>query len=259
VDRRARMTSPFPGMDPYLEDPAYWMDFHATFVNYWREALADLLPDNYEATIEERIQLVTLSADETRVIRPDIGIAHFEAPRPGQSSAGTTAVLELEPVEVSQVFNEEFREAFIKIIHRPDQTLVTVLELLSPANKRDPDRGDYLSKRLALLHQQVHFVDLDLLVGGHRIPTADPLPRGDYFAFVTRSHRPTKCQVYAWTVRQPFPLVRIPLKAPDPDMELKLGDVFATAYEGGRYARRLNYEGPPPAPAKWAAEKAQGK
>ena len=225
VDRRARMKSPFPGMDPYLEDPAYWMDFHATFVNYWREAVADLLPENYEATIEERIQL---------------------------------------PVEVSQVFNEEFREAFIKIIHRPDQTLVTVLELLSPANKRDPDRGDYLSKRLALLHQQVHFVDLDLLVGGHRIPTADPLPRGDYFAFVTRSHRPSKCQVYAWTVRQPFPLIRVPLKAPDPDMELKLGDVYTTAYEGGRYARRLNYEGLPPAPlsledVKWAAEKAQGK
>jgi hypothetical protein len=28
------MASPFPGMDPYLEDRAHWPDFHATFINY---------------------------------------------------------------------------------------------------------------------------------------------------------------------------------------------------------------------------------
>jgi hypothetical protein len=33
------MPSPFPGIDPFLEGPAYWSDFHATFINYWREAM----------------------------------------------------------------------------------------------------------------------------------------------------------------------------------------------------------------------------
>ena len=37
------MSSPFPGMDPYLENPAFWPDFHFTFINYWREAIADAL------------------------------------------------------------------------------------------------------------------------------------------------------------------------------------------------------------------------
>jgi hypothetical protein len=47
------MKSPFSGMDPYLEHPAYWSDFHATFINYWREAIADALPPQYGATLGE--------------------------------------------------------------------------------------------------------------------------------------------------------------------------------------------------------------
>ena len=42
------MKSPFPGMDPDLEDPAFWQDFHQSFNTYWRDAVAEALPDNYE-------------------------------------------------------------------------------------------------------------------------------------------------------------------------------------------------------------------
>ena len=52
------MPSPFPGMDPYLEDPAFWSDFHARFITYWSDALSDCLPDNYEARIDEKVRLV---------------------------------------------------------------------------------------------------------------------------------------------------------------------------------------------------------
>ena len=53
------MPSPFPGMDPFLENPAFWTDFHFTFINYWREALADTLPDEFEA-IKEAADLLAL-------------------------------------------------------------------------------------------------------------------------------------------------------------------------------------------------------
>ena len=47
------MTEPieelFPGMDPYLEDAAFWADFHQRFLNCWCEAVAAALPDNYDA------------------------------------------------------------------------------------------------------------------------------------------------------------------------------------------------------------------
>src|SRR4051812_23205839 len=39
------MISPFPGVDPFVEAQGYWPDFHPTFLNYWREAISDKLPD----------------------------------------------------------------------------------------------------------------------------------------------------------------------------------------------------------------------
>ena len=48
------MPSPFPGMDPYLEDPAFWHDFHDSFVTFWSGALNEVLPDPYEARINNR-------------------------------------------------------------------------------------------------------------------------------------------------------------------------------------------------------------
>src|SRR5262245_55213740 len=51
------MASPFPGMNPYLEGPAHWPDFHATFITYAREALLQALPKHYTARIAERVYL----------------------------------------------------------------------------------------------------------------------------------------------------------------------------------------------------------
>src|SRR6266540_219691 len=72
------------------------------------------------------------------------------------------------------------KEAYIEILHRPDRSLVAVLELLSPANKEQPGRTEYLAKRRAILVQPVHLVELDLLLGGRRLPMQQPLPDGDY-------------------------------------------------------------------------------
>ena len=49
------MPNRFPGVDPYLEYQGFWPDFHASFITYWRDALVQQLPDNYEARIDERV------------------------------------------------------------------------------------------------------------------------------------------------------------------------------------------------------------
>lgn len=43
------MPSPFPGMDPYLENPAWWQDFHHRFITYAAEALFPTLRPRYRA------------------------------------------------------------------------------------------------------------------------------------------------------------------------------------------------------------------
>src|SRR5205085_10303488 len=68
--RRHCMSSPFPGMDPYVESPPLWSDFHASFITYWRDALIDCLPSNYEARIDEKVHLVEVSPPGANALSP---------------------------------------------------------------------------------------------------------------------------------------------------------------------------------------------
>jgi hypothetical protein len=249
-------------MDPYLETPAFWPDFHGRFITYWCDVLADLLPANYEARLGERVYLVEPPAPERKLTGPDLSVSRGEGP--SSTSPAPAGVVTLEPVTIPLVILDEPRETYIEILHRPGRTLVAVLELLSPANKEEPGRGAYLAKRNALLRQAVHLVELDLLVGGRRIPLRDPLPPDDYYALVSRSDRRPDCNVYHWSVRQALPPIPVPLIAPDPDVWVGLDTVFGIAYRLGRYARSLAYDGPPPAPLRpddriWAGELARSR
>src|SRR5262249_54828459 len=109
-----------------------------------------------------------------------------------------------------------------------------------------------LAKRNALFYQQVHLVELDLLLGGRRMPVRGPLPPGDYYYLVARAEDRTEerleCQVYAWGLTDPLPRLPVPLRRPDRDVLIARAAVFTTAYARGRFARRLAYDRPCPAP-----------
>jgi len=49
------MPSPFPGMDPFLEDPAVFPDLHDSLITYSRESLQSRLPEPYYCVIGSRI------------------------------------------------------------------------------------------------------------------------------------------------------------------------------------------------------------
>jgi hypothetical protein len=237
------MKSPFPGMDPFLEQPAFWSDFHFRFINYWCEAAADALPPHYEATLGERVYLIEHDPEMRKLGFPDIAVVHDNlSDSTGQGSSAGIATLE--PVSIPLVILEGPRETYIEIIHQPDQSLVATLELLSPANKEQPGRTEYLAKRNALIYQKVHLVELDLLLGGRRVQ--EPLPPADYYYLVSHGDRRPDRNVYRWMLRDPLPRVPIQLRAPDPDIFVDLGAVFATAYERARFYRRINYQAPIP-------------
>ncbi len=242
------MPSPFPGMDPYLEDPAFWPDFHDRFIVYWRDAINEALPENYEARVNERTKVIDLDTGDDAWPRPDVTIH-----RGGEATQarGNTAVLTtLEPVTIPLTYFEEVRETYIEIRRRPDRTVVAVLELLSPSNKTGDNRVVYLNQRNARLHQDVHLVELDLLLGGKRIPLEKPLPAGDYHMILSRWEQRPNCEAYSWSLRDRLPTLPIPLQAPDPDILIDFGAVFTTTYDRGRYARALAYQATPVAPVR---------
>jgi hypothetical protein len=257
------MPNPFPGIDPYLEAQGRWPDFHARFIAYACDMLADRLPGHYVAQIEERLSLVELPAEPGATFRPDLAILRDDS---AAGAPGTPGIATIEPVVIPMAMGvvEEVRETWIEVLHLEDRSLVTAIELLSPGNKVEPQRSSYLAKRVELLRQPVHLVELDFLLAGQRLPMRRPLPTGHYFAFVARADRRPDCEVYTWTVRQPLPTVPVPLLAPDPDVALDLAALFATAYDRGRYRRLLRHDAPPPAALgaddrAWAEAVARGR
>jgi Protein of unknown function (DUF4058) len=152
------MASPFPGMNPYLETWAFWPDFHSTFIIAWCEAIADVLPDEYDARLGER-------------------------PYAPEAEPAVRELMNANPHVPLEILYRP-RELFVRLIHRSDGSLVAVLELLSLSNKENPGRTEYLSKRNAILRQNVHLVELDLLLGGRRVPSPRSLPSGDCYYLV---------------------------------------------------------------------------
>jgi hypothetical protein len=192
--------SPFPGMNPYLESHAWWTSFQTWFIATWCEAIAEKLPDHYDANIAEQ---VWLTKDVPRL--------------------------------------DEARQPYIEILHRPDERLVAVLEVLSPANKENPGRRDYLTKRNALLLQPIHLIELELLRRGQRLPMERALPSGDYYYLLCRSEKRFDCDVYTWSLRAPLPTLPVPLLEPDPDILIDLSVAFDQAFQRGRFSKRMKY------------------
>src|SRR5205807_5342645 len=60
------MPSPFPGMNPYLEQDDAWEDFHHSFITHARDSLSGRIGANYVVKIEVLFYRHELPADERR-------------------------------------------------------------------------------------------------------------------------------------------------------------------------------------------------
>jgi Protein of unknown function (DUF4058) len=254
------MSSPFPVIDPYIEAQSSWGDFHPSFVTYCRDSLNELLPEGYVAQLGEQLRLVDVTRREGKRIIPDVAVLGQER-KPVSRAARSKPVggtLTLEPVTIRLPRVEmEVRDVWIEILRLPKKVPVSVIEVLSPTNKTGDGFWDYQLKRRKTISRKVHLIEFDFLLGGHRLPMDRALPPGDYYALVSRAKRRPDCDVYAWTIRDHLPAIPIPLLPPDPDVLLDLGEVFATAYERGRYDRLIDYSKPltllrRPADRTWA-------
>ncbi len=81
------MPSPFPGMDPYLEEPSGWGGFHSRFINSVSDTIADAVSPNFLVNIEERVFVVPL--DEIRDTHSREVVTTIEVLSPFNKAAGT--------------------------------------------------------------------------------------------------------------------------------------------------------------------------
>ncbi len=244
------MPSPFPGMDPFIESQV-WEDFHHAFIQTTREALIAVLRPRYVVRVEVRVYLEHRVEPPPRIFRPDVAIVEPPTGVWGGEKGGVATMTLPMP--------EEEREPYLIITKRDELEVVSVIELLSPVNKRagSDGRREYLTKREAVLRSAAHLVELDLLRGGERLPTIELPPPADYYAFVCRRQERPRVRVYPWTLRHRLPTIPIPLADDDPDTPLDLQAVFTTVYDRAGYDYGLDYRRPvdPPlaeADSAWA-------
>ena len=251
------MKSPFPGMDPYLEE--HWRDVHHSFLTYARDALQDCLPRDLRARLEERV-FVEPEHGEGRGIDPDVRVVEY--PGRGGATARATDVAVAEPLIIHGE-SEPATEGFIEIIDvATGNRVVTVIELLSDSNKQ-PGAGQeqYRKKQREYLQGGTSLVEIDLLRTGRRVLAVPPrlVPpahRTTYQVCVTRGWKPRSFEVYRAPLSEPLPTIRVPLRATDPDVPLNLQGLIDRCYHHGRYDD-IDYcvdPHPPldPAEAAWA-------
>jgi hypothetical protein len=252
------MPSPFPGMDPYLEDPAFWSGFHTRFIVAIGAALTSYLPDGYYADVEQHVWVEEEDADDRQPFGyPDAYVAE----------TGVTAVA-AKPSRVTKPTNEVMMaklakkkaHKFLKVVDQPGNRLVSVIEVLSPSNKKPgEDRDSYLFKRDEYLATGTNLVEIDLLLDGERVPVGRPRPQADYYALVSRANRYPRASLWAFTVRDPMPVLPIPLKPKHGEIALDLRACLNRAYADAGYENRIDYASPPSVglrkpDADWAVE-----
>ncbi len=247
------MPSPFPGMNPYFEQPGVWRGFHTSFLVRLADALTPQALPRYFVNVEQAVYI-----DRGEDERDLIGYADAtvtRSPEPVPAGGGGTATLTA-PVTGTVRFGAIRRNhRWLTLRDTRSRDVITVIEVLSPSNKMGDSRVQYLRKRRELLRSATHFVEIDLLRGGPRMPVRGVTP-SDYRVMVSRQPDRPNVQVWRIGLRDLLPTVPIPVRTGEPDLRLELKPLVDEVYDKGGYEYLL-YAFPPdppltPADAEWA-------
>lgn len=259
------MPSPFPGMDPYLEGEL-WQEFHETLAGEIRAQLLKVLPPKYVALLAKRyvierpsVSLMALSSEQ-HVIYPDVHVA--ELPRVAErQSAYAASGMTAPSVRSIGLTNVGTPVLTVEIRDVAQRRLVTVIEILSPANKQGYGAVEYDVRRRLLFGTHTHLLEIDLLRCGLRLTFEDAPPPADYYIYLSRFTDRPYTDIWPIGLRDRLPTVPAPLLPPDEDAPLELQRAVDACFQLVGYERLLDYSAAPPPPplseadAAWLAER----
>jgi hypothetical protein len=206
------MPSPFPGMDPFLECEKVWPAFQHHLVACLYQTLLPGLVDRYRARVGQR---------------------HYST----------------EQALFTSIIREEHEEEFIEVRQRNDSRLITLVDVVSPANKTtSAGRQAYLEKRKEAKNAGASLVEIDLVMQGQPMLdySRDGLPEWDHAVTVTRASQPERYEIYTATLQKKLPKFRLPLAADDRDTVLDLQTVFVRCFDQANFIAQINYQREPP-------------
>lgn len=239
------MPLPFPGMDPYLEDPAIWPDYHTTFLLHLRAEISQRLPSRYAARLDRYVWIHEPEDGESQLLgQPDVFISD-------EGEAPSVAVVALNAPAVGKMPSVRKKgHRYLKIVDAMGKHVITVIEVLSPSNKTPgEDRDAYLAKRSEYLAGGASFVEINLLRGGKQSPMGKPLPpKSDYLVIVSQAAEFPKAGIWPFGLRDRLPPIPIPLAAGETPIEIELQLCHDKAWRDGQYDKDIDYSVDPPPP-----------
>jgi hypothetical protein len=240
------MKSPFPGVDPYLEQ--YWGDIHTRLMVYLSDQIDEQLPGDLQARVEES---VSVDLDESsRWVYPDVNVVEPRDVELNPAPAAIALATVAEPC-IIPLLDEQITERRIEIVDlKSGNRVVTAIELLSPVNKNEEKgRQGYRRKQLDYIQGCVNLVEIDLIRSGEFVLAAPEFriprdQRSPYLVCVRRANCPNQAEIIHIPLDQPVPNFRIPLRATDPDVVVQLQPLLEDCYRRGRYGS-IDYSKPP--------------
>ena len=238
--------SPFPGMDPFLEDSAEWGGVHTWLITAIGEQLASVVSPDFSVKIEQRVYIALPDDFQKYTIVPDLYI--IQNPPQAPVATGTLTSVTA-PTLVEPWYDPEIRERYIDIRDKRSREIITTIEILSPFNKAPgtPGREAFLQKRRNVTASHTHWVEIDLLRAGER--PGEVANKSDYYALLKRGGTFGPFEVWYFDLRDRMPTIAIPLRPPFEDVPLDLQAAFEDSYRRGHYADDIDYAGRVPPPA----------
>ena len=231
-------------MDPYLEP--HWLDVHSSLAISARDSLNEQLPEDLIASVEERIAIES-GPEEEHVYGPDLRVFEpyartitiVEEPAVGVIPAPYRLIVQIDPIT----------ERYVRITEAGTERLITVIEFLSPTNKRGEGLQAFKAKRARLLESEVNFVEVDLIRAGDWLALLQPhqplKETVSLYRVTTRLPKePEAVYIYPIRLQDRLPATVVPLRQKDPEIRLDLQAHIQHAYVSGRYDRRIDYKKP---------------
>jgi hypothetical protein len=237
------MPSPFPGMDPWLEEEEVFPDFHERLLVHISEVLNVRMPTGYIATIKNLVW-----TDDVQRRELDVSLLSRK-PKPRWADVTTVATLPgLAELGVPDV-PPDVEMPYLEILSPTGKRLVTAIEILSLSNKTTGNgRQAYLDKQEEYRLGGVNIVEIDLLRGGlHTVAT----PRRRFelhfsfaFSYLVSVWLAGPRERYLGTaiaLEQPLPTISIPLDQNVQPVAVELQPLLDRVYDAGRYSDLANY------------------
>ena len=251
------MPNPFPGMNPYLESPDFWRAVHNRLIVAIADLLTPQLLPKYLVDIEQRIYQIS-GEDALLIGIPDVTIQRSLTPKAETNSNVAIAAPPAQSLKVRIPFMVEVKESYLQVIETETKKVVTVIEVLSPTNKR-PGKGRemYEEKREKVFGSRTNMVEIDLLRSYQPLPVFGNEIEANYRILVSRANQKPFGDLYLFNLPDMIPQFPLPLRAGDVEPIVDLQALVNGVYDRAAYDFRIDYTATPVPPlseadATWA-------